>query len=389
PRTLWLTGELMICAGVTRGEGTIWLSLQAQPHRVFEGDILILRCRGRKNAELSQVTYYRDGKFLHFSKNNRPVFLGTATANSSGHYNCTGRVKYTRNMDSWDSGTATVQVQEWFLPPVLTALPSHELCEGKPVTLRCQTKLHSQTLAWRLLFSFHKDGRTLQNRSPRPELRIPAAKEGDSGLYWCKASPEGGRVQKRSPQLELRVWTPVSRPLLTLRPTSLVVGDEVELLCEAQRGSPPILYSFHLNGDILRNHVAPHGGPASCLFRVMSQQDAGSYSCEAGNRVSRETSEPETLSVDDPQVLSAPTSRNWLVPGLLASLLAMMVIAAALLGYFRPWRKNEGLFFTCHAKGSTEGHSQLPELTHTQEKDSIGRKRPELETFESWVGKMP
>ncbi|XP_070323248.1 Fc receptor-like protein 6 isoform X2 [Odocoileus virginianus] len=333
---LWTAALLFVpCVGKT-----VWLSLQAQPYLVFEGDILILRCRGRKNAELSQVTFYKDGKFLHFSKNNRPLFLGTATANSSGHYNCTGRVKYTRNMDSWDSGTATVQVQVWFPPPVLTALPSHELCEGKPVTLRCQTKPRSQTLAQRLLFSFHKDGHTLQNRSPRPELRIPEAKEGDSGFYWCKASPEGGRVQKRSPQLELRVWTPVSRPLLTLRPTSLVVGDEVELLCEAQRGSPPILYSFHLNGDILRNHVAPHGGPASCLFRVMSQQDAGNYSCEAGNRVSRETSEPKTLSVDDPQGFSDPTSRNWLVPGLLASLLAMMVVAAALLGYFRPWRKD-------------------------------------------------
>ena len=70
---------------------------------------------------------------------------------------------------------------------MLTALPSHELCEGSPVTLRCQTKLHSQKSALRLLFSFHKEGRTLQNRSSRPELRIPAAKEGDAGLYWCKA----------------------------------------------------------------------------------------------------------------------------------------------------------------------------------------------------------
>lgn len=90
---------------------TVWLSLQAQPYLVFEGDILILRCQGRKNTELSQVTFYRDGKFLHFFKNNRPLFLGTATTNSSGHYNCTGRVKYTRNMDLWDSGAATVQVQ--------------------------------------------------------------------------------------------------------------------------------------------------------------------------------------------------------------------------------------------------------------------------------------
>lgn len=333
---LWTVALLFVpCVGKI-----VWLSPQAQPQLVFEGDILILRCRGRKNAALSHVKFYRDGKFLHFSMENQPLLLGTATANSSGWYNCTGRVKYPRNMDSWDSGTAMVQVQELFLPPVLTALPSHELCEGSPVTLRCQTKLHSQKSASRLLFSFHKEGHTLKNRSSRPELRIPAAKEGDAGLYWCKASSEGGQIQKRSPQLELRVWAPVSRPLLTLRPTSLAVGDEVELLCEVQRGSPPILYSFHLNGDILRNHVAPHGGPASCLFRVTSEQDAGNYSCEAGNRVSRETSEPETLSVDDPQVLSAPTSSNWLVPWLPASLLAMMVIAAALLGYCRPWRKN-------------------------------------------------
>ena len=90
---------------------TVWLSPQAQPYLVFEGDILILRCRGRKNAALSQVKFYRDEKLLHFSKNNQPLFLGTATANSSGRYNCTGRVKYARNTDSWDSGTVMVQVQ--------------------------------------------------------------------------------------------------------------------------------------------------------------------------------------------------------------------------------------------------------------------------------------
>ncbi|XP_069401597.1 Fc receptor-like protein 6 isoform X3 [Ovis canadensis] len=282
---LWMVALLFVpCVGKV-----VWLSPQAQPYLVFEGDILILQCRGRKNAALSQVKFYRDEKLLHFSKNNQPLFLGTATANSSGRYNCTGQVKYARNTDSWDSGTAVVQVQEWFLPPVLTALPSHELCKGSPVTLRCQTKLHSQKSAWRLLFSFHKEGRTLQNRSRHPELHIPAAKEGDAGLYWCKASPKGGQVQKRSPQLELRVW--------------------------------------------------------------------------------------------DPQVLSGPTSSNWLVPWLPASLLAVTVIAAALLGYFRPWRKNGPLPPQNLPSAPVEEQHQLYVNVHRQNENSEGVIYSEIHTI--------
>lgn len=73
------------------------------------------------------------------------------------------------------------------------------------MTLRCQTKLHPLRSALRLLFSFHKDSHTLQDRGPHPELCIPGVKEGDSGLYWCEVATEGGQVQKQSPQLEVRV----------------------------------------------------------------------------------------------------------------------------------------------------------------------------------------
>ncbi|XP_066895430.1 Fc receptor-like protein 6 [Kogia breviceps] len=65
-------------------------------------------------------------------------------------------------------------------------------------------------------------------------------------------------------------------------------------------GAPPLRSSFYLNGDTLWNHVAPHGGSVSILFPVMSEQDAGNYACEAENSVSKETSKPETLSVDGP-----------------------------------------------------------------------------------------
>ncbi|XP_077797355.1 Fc receptor-like protein 6 isoform X21 [Macaca mulatta] len=272
-------GQAPCCSGWLCCSLVTWLYLQAWPNPVFEGDALTLQCQGWKNTPLSQVKFYRDGKFLHFSKENQTLSMGAATVQSRGQYSCTGQV--------------------WYIPQTFT--------------------LTSETTM----------------------VQVQGVKEGDSGLYWCEVATEGGQVQKQSPQLEVRVQAPVSRPVLTLHhgPTDPAVGDMVQLLCEAQRGSPPVLYLFYLDEKIVGNHSAPCGGNASLLFPVKSEQDAGNYSCEAENGVSRERSEPKKLSLKGSQVLSTPTSSNWLVPWLPASLLGMMVIAAALLVYLRPWRK--------------------------------------------------
>lgn len=107
---------------------------------------------------------------------------------------------------------------------------------------------------------------------------------------------------------------PVSQPLLTLSPgpTGLAVGDVVQLFCVALKGSPPILYSFYLDGKMLGSPQAPRGRTASFSFTAMSARDAGSYSCQAQNNVSKETSEPKMLSLDGrscrPAGLCAPAS---------------------------------------------------------------------------------
>ncbi|XP_039102353.1 Fc receptor-like protein 6 [Hyaena hyaena] len=324
---------------------TVWLYLRASPDPVFEGDPLTLRCHGWKNTALSWVKFYKNGKLLQKPRTRWSLFMGTATLESSGHYSCSGKVGYIPHLGTQTSEMVMVQVQELFPPPVLSAVPSPELCEGSPLTLRCQTKLHPQKSALKLFFSFYRDESTLQDWGPHPELSLPGAQEGDSGLYWCQATSEGGVTQKQSPPLEVRVQAPVSQPLLTLRPgpTGLAVGAVVELLCEAQEGSPPILYSFYLDGRILGNISSPYGRATSFPVTVMSEQDAR-YSCRAENYVSGETSEPKIFSLDalvatPTQGLSAPVSPHWLVPGLSVSLFGVLVITTVLLAYFRPWRK--------------------------------------------------
>ena len=60
----------------------------------------------------------------------------------------------------------------------------------------------------------------------------------------------------------------MSHPVLTLRApeAQLVVGHIVELHCEAERGSPPILYQFYHEDVALGNSSAPFGGGVSFNF---------------------------------------------------------------------------------------------------------------------------
>ncbi|XP_073077413.1 Fc receptor-like protein 6 isoform X2 [Manis javanica] len=348
-------------------ENRALLTLQAWPHPVFEGDALTLRCQGRKHAVLSHVRFYKDGSYLPSSEDNPSLTLGTATAASSGQYSCTAQVTYILYAGTQTSETIMVQVQALFPPPVLSAIPFSRPRVGSPLTLRCQTQLHPWRPASRLLFSFYKGGQALTDWDPLPELDIPDVQAEHSGCYRCKAALRAGPVQKDSPLLEIRVWgpAPVSRPVLTLRPphTILTVGDMVELRCEAERGTPPILYTFYLDGKILGNRSAPLGGATSFLFPVMSQQDAGNYSCQAENSISKESSKPETLCLDGPRVLSAPPSSNRLAPWLSAVLLGVAVTTAALLRYFRPWRKN-----ACHSESHLQAqfHSHAGKTTAQQ-----------------------
>ncbi|KAF5915428.1 hypothetical protein HPG69_003937, partial [Diceros bicornis minor] len=308
---------------------TVQLNLQAWPNPMCEGYVLTLRCQGMRNAALTQVEFYKDRKFLHFSTDNQPLSVGTATVKNSGQNTCTGQVTCGPYMSKQTSGTTLVQVQELFPHPVLSAIPSPEPHEGSPVTLRCQTKLHPQRRAMSC-----RTGASTQNsasQEPRRETlgftgaRWPLREAGSrnrapSWRSGCGVSGGGrGDPPQRSGHQAVGPWecgegslgeqepgawvvqlTLPSRvlPQLLPGPTSFTVGDVVELLCEAQRGSSLIPYSFYLDGEILGNHLAPYGGATSLLFLVTSEQGAGNYPREAENSVSKESSGPETLSLD-------------------------------------------------------------------------------------------
>ncbi|XP_045310668.1 Fc receptor-like protein 1 isoform X4 [Leopardus geoffroyi] len=256
---------------------------------------------------------------------------------------------------------------------LLTATPSRPV-EGGSVTLICNVLVPSRRLDGPLQFCFFRDSRVLwPGWSSSPELQLPKVWREDSGSYWCEEKTMAARVA-RSPRVQIQVQRalglnletktqrslaakfeipavrdsdtdkyycaadngygpslselvsvtvriPVSRPVLTIRgPGALAeVGDVVELRCEAQRGSPPILYRFYHKNVTLGRSSAHAGGGASFNLSLTAEH-SGNYSCEADNGLGARRSKAVPLNVTVP----TEDRKELLASGILEGMLGVL-----------------------------------------------------------------
>ncbi|KAL2771883.1 high affinity immunoglobulin gamma Fc receptor I isoform 6 precursor, partial [Daubentonia madagascariensis] len=125
--------------------------------------------------------------------------ITSASVNDSGEYRCQTGL-------SVPSDPVQLEIhRELFPPPVLRASLAFPLLEGNLVNLSCETTLLPQRPGLQLYFSFYMGSKTLKGWNTSSEYQILAARREDSGLYWCEAATEDGKVLKRSPELQLQV----------------------------------------------------------------------------------------------------------------------------------------------------------------------------------------
>ncbi|XP_006895561.1 PREDICTED: Fc receptor-like protein 3 [Elephantulus edwardii] len=384
-----------------------WLILQAL-HPIFEGEYVNITCRGKKDNEIIERFYYKDGQELDIFENQKFIKLYSVSGDNSKYSCAASKKKWWSPKKMTHSKPLQIQVQELFLTPELTASPPNPV-EGRPVTLKCETQLSPQRSNIELQFCFFREGQTFGKGWSRvPELQIPAMWGEDSGSYWCEAQAVISGIRKRSLSLQIRIpvsavnleilppgrqvvegedlvlvcsvangtgtitfswhkegsislgrktersswaelqipavkesdsgryyctadnshgpvlskWVrvtvrvPVSRPVLTLRTPRIqaVVGDIMELHCETQRGSPPILYQFYREDVILGNSSGPSKGVS--LNISLTLEHSGNYSCEANNDLKAQRSHRVMLNVIDPVSRPVLTFRDpWAAAG--------------------------------------------------------------------------
>ncbi|XP_038425880.1 Fc receptor-like protein 5 isoform X6 [Canis lupus familiaris] len=273
------------------------LTLSPPRAQALEGHRVTLHCETRRGSTPILYQFYHGDVLLKSSSTHtaRVSFSITLTAESSGKYSCTANNGFGPQRSDTRSLSVTVPASR----PILTLrVPGTRAVVGDVMELHCEAHKGSPPI----LYRFYHDNVFL--RSSRPpsgrgtSFNLSLTPE-HSGSYACEA--DNGQGAQRSDTASLRVTVPASRPVLTLRVpgTQAVVGDVMELHCEAHRGSPPILYRFYYDDVFLGSSSAASGGRASFNLSL-TPEHSGSYACEADNGLGAQRSEVVSLNVTVP-----------------------------------------------------------------------------------------
>ncbi|XP_040859305.1 Fc receptor-like protein 1 isoform X2 [Ochotona curzoniae] len=195
-----------------------------------------------------------------------------------------------------------------------------------------------------ITFSWYKGAPSLRLEtkiqfSQRAEFEVLSARESDTDRYYCAADNGSGSGPSLSGLVSVKVRVPVSRPVLTLKAPQdqTVVGDVVELHCEALGDSPVILYRFYHENITLEKSPGLSGRGVSFNLSLTAEH-SGNYSCEVDNGHEVQRSEAVTLNVK----ASTGGTSDRLTAGVLEGLLGSLVPAAMALLVCCLFRKKIG-----------------------------------------------
>ncbi|XP_063652632.1 Fc receptor-like protein 5 isoform X5 [Pan troglodytes] len=271
------------------------LTLSPEKALNFEGTKMTLHCETQEDSLRTLYRFYHEGVPLRYKsvRCERGASISfSLTTENSGNYYCTADNGLGAKPSKAVSLSVTVPVSH----PVLNLSSAEDLIfEGAKVTLHCEAQRGSLPI----LYQFHHEDAALERRSANSAGGVAISfslTAEHSGNYYCTA--DNGFGPQRSKAVSLSVTVPVSRPILTLRVprAQAVVGDLLELHCEAPRGSPPILYWFYHEDVTLGSSSAPSGGEASFNLSLTAEH-SGNYSCEANNGLVAQHSDTISLSV--------------------------------------------------------------------------------------------
>ncbi|XP_055978793.1 Fc receptor-like protein 1 [Sorex fumeus] len=290
---------------------------------------MTLTCKTKLTPKESSVKFcfFKDGRPLSDCKNIPEFQINVMRKEDTGYYSCQARTKEISTIDTKSTGIV-INVQRIPVSDVnlKTRPQSGQVAKGDKLILICSVAVGTGniTFSW-----YHGEMginlKTKTQNSLTAEFEIPMMKESNSGPYYCTAN--NGHGNSLSELVNIIVRIPVSRPVLTFGDfrDQATVGDMVEFHCEAQRGSPPILYRFYHEDVSLGSSLAPSGG--GVFFNIsLTAEHSGNYSCEADNGLGvQQHSEVVILNVTVPMKDKGDPLPSGIIEGVLGIIVSTTV----------------------------------------------------------------
>ncbi|XP_069783097.1 Fc receptor-like protein 2 isoform X4 [Narcine bancroftii] len=300
-----------------------------QEGEIFVSQPLAITCHVEKFDPGVRLTYifYKDFKTLQDHSEINYWNVGSALMDDSGTYSC-AVLSMWRSLRK-ESNVVAITVKQIFSTPTLSAKPETQVREGQMLKLLCQVEIFQ---AFPLRRTFYKGGNVLKLSDAETYLIESVSWPHDSGVYQCEAAVRSRGVKKMSNEIVISVQgTPVSKPLLTIKPTmELLEGDKLLLICSVSNGSSPLTYIFYK--DAQKELYREESNLTEVPFEMgnVNKSWEGKYSCAVGNKVSELRLKSELVEVTIIEQSRAAT----IIISLLSPLLAVVLI-----GLYFFWRR--------------------------------------------------
>ncbi|XP_069807842.1 platelet endothelial cell adhesion molecule isoform X2 [Dendropsophus ebraccatus] len=248
-----------------------------------EGQNMSVRCSVQmapKHSEDMKLTLQKEGNIIDSSTTSTLSYYRVATVNDMGNYTC--KVESIRTSKS---SSSTITIIELFSRPKLTLQRGSKnqfIQEEETIVLQCLVEGLAPKDANNLDYKFLGAGRIFTRKGGRFYM---TAAERYSGSYVCEVTISN--ITKQSEPLDVQIYAPVKNPVLThiMRSNKTVVlGDELELTCKVQSGTPPITYSLLRGNGTLTQTIINEDTEARFVVKSSKSHDLGQYRCQATNR---------------------------------------------------------------------------------------------------------
>uniref|UniRef100_H2ZUJ6 Ig-like domain-containing protein n=1 Tax=Latimeria chalumnae TaxID=7897 RepID=H2ZUJ6_LATCH len=274
-----------------------------------EGDSATLKCNVQSNPRDAplQYSFYKDGEKLNSDAVHQSQYtLGSIEMKDTGSYTCEAKA-FDKNIKK-ESQTRQISVeeQELFQTPTLTASPGLTPVDESSFSLICTVPERSVKKNTTLYYSFYKEADPLTNRSISETYQIPVMALNHTGQYMCSAETWNRAVRKESAAIYIQVQgVPVSGVSLWVKSPvgDIIEGDSIVLLCSVTAGSLPITFTWGRQDDRQKSkELKSQSRELSIPLSSMKESHSGVYTCWASNREGNETatSKPVTVTVQTP-----------------------------------------------------------------------------------------